>query len=176
MAKTQNLVGFLLMNLIPDGECSFTGLSGRFLELSAANGIQIYVYIYICYQYLCLWLKSIGTKTVVEMENNVNGTFCSLQEKIQINFDQRDSSCFFKVKSPKSPAELSLRLWSCSAAGKLASPLESLGSQGAGCGSEMLRWPQRSNDTLFLFWLGCFLCTKGLVSALPKRQQEAEVA
>jgi len=110
------------MNLIPDGKCSFAGLSGRFLELSAAKGIQMYVYIYICYWYLCFWLKPTATKTVVEVENKVNGTFCSLQEKIQIHFEQRNSSCFFKMKCLKSPAEFSLRLWSCSAVGKLASP------------------------------------------------------
>lgn len=98
------------MNLIPDGEYSFTDLSGRFLELCAAKGIQMYVYIYISYQYLCLWLKPNATKTVVEMENNVNGTFCRLQEKIQIRFEQRNSGCFFKVKSLKSPAEFGLRL------------------------------------------------------------------
>lgn len=108
MAKPQELVYF------PDESHSswrmLIHLSGRFLELSVAKGIQMYVYIYIGYQYLCLWLKPTATKTVLEMENNVNGTFCSLQEKIQIRFEQRNLGCFFKIKSLKSPAEFSLRL------------------------------------------------------------------
>lgn len=136
----------------------------------------MYVYIYMCYQYLCLWLKPTATKTVVQMENNVNGTFCSHQEKIQIRFEQKNLGCFFMVKSLKSPAAFSLRLWSCSAATDLASPPRAWASQGGWCRAGMLLWSQRSNATPFLFQLGCFPCTKGLVSTLPKRQQRAEAA
>lgn len=126
----------------------------------------MYVYIYIYYQYLCLWLKPNATKTVVEMENNVNGTFRSLQEKIQIRFEQRNSGCFFKVKSLKSPAEFSLRLWICSAAGQ--PPQRAWAPQGLDAGLGCCCGHRRTMPPHSSFGLeasrapraGCLLCPK----------------
>lgn len=84
---------------------------------------------------------------MAQVENNVSGTFCSLQQQIQIRFEQRNLGFAFEVESLKSPA---------SGCGAAVQPPRGPAPR------EMPLGPRRSSTTPLHLWLGCFPCTEGL--------------